>query len=411
MSKPTPKSAQAPEKKSLWKRYLLLFGGNSLLLSILLHFFFAVGATYFIVEHFQKKKHVNFQASGPPQQHNEIEHKVQLVKRNNVESAPPDLKRITTTEISTVTLTDVPEMPPVEEVTPTTISGVDGVLGNGMGNGMGGGGAGSGDGGMTMFGSAEGVGLVGTFYDMKQTADRKPTPIAAQGAELNSSIAVGGWETSPPTQKELQVLGDFVKVWDRNILNGYYKAPKTLQASQIFIPKFNAAEAPKAFGVQDTVEPRRWIVLYQAKIIPPKTGQFRFIGFADDFLVVRVGGRNVLDADWKSEKLVPSANVQEDVGQAPPYSGQPLYCGRWVEMEAGVPIDMEVLIGEGPGGDSSFFLFVQDRGKNYTKGDYPVFQLKDVPIPEWQNPGFVPPAFSKQKMVFGVAPPDATDNN
>jgi hypothetical protein len=190
------------------------------------------------------------------------------------------------------------------------------------------------------------------------------------------------------------------------MLDGYYKAPQTLHTEQIFIPKLKAAEAPKAFQVEGKVQPRRWIVIYKATIVPPESGDFRFVGFADDFLVVRVGGRNVLDGSWSSEKLLPEANDSANAGPAPGYAdrqGQRLAAGKWITMEAGASLEMEVMIGEGPGGDSSFFLFIQQRGVDSAPGDYPVFQLKDVEVPSWTDPDGVPSGFTKKKMVFGIS--------
>ena len=78
----------------------------------------------------------------------------------------------------------------------------------------------------------------------------------------------------------------------------------------------------------------------------------------------------------------------------------PLKCGKWVQMEAGTPMDMLVLIGEGPGGFSGFLLMIQKRGDDSPKGDYPVFQLQDSPIPDMSTDF----QFSKKKMVFQVSP-------
>ncbi len=123
---------------------------------------------------------------------------MELAKRNNVESAPPDLKRIVTTDITPITLPDVPVTPKTDETEPTEMAG-EGDVGNGMGGGNGSGGNG---GGSPEFGVPDGTGLVGTFYDMKQTPDLKPTDIAATGNELNDFRPVSGWENLPATQRE-----------------------------------------------------------------------------------------------------------------------------------------------------------------------------------------------------------------
>jgi len=171
-----------------------------------------------------------------------------------------------------------------------------------------------------------------------------------------------------------------------------------LFATQICIPFARSINAPKAFHVEGTVAPLRWIVIYHTKVIPPESGKFRFIGYADDFIVVRLGGQNVLDASLGYAQLDPAANVKESVGMGPKH--QPLKCGKWIQLTAGTPVDMQVLIGEGPGGYSGFLLMVQKQGVAAPKGDYPVFQLVDSPIPDFEQNFH----FSKNKMLFQISP-------
>jgi len=245
--------------------------------------------------------------------------------------------------------------------------------------------------------AGNGTGFVGVLYDLKQTPDKKPTNIANTQAELRQGKALN-WRKSPATQNGLKALRTFVKTWDTSLLANYYQAPTPLFATQICIPLTESINAPKAFHVEGTVAPMRWIVIYHAWVIPPESGQFRFIGFADDFMVVRVGGQNVLDASWNGEELAPEANVKEAVGLG--VERQPLKCGKWIQMEAGTPVDMQVLIGEGPGGHSGFLLMVQKQGVATPQGDYPVFQLQDSPIPDLDKTFH----FSKKKMVFQLSP-------
>jgi hypothetical protein len=239
--------------------------------------------------------------------------------------------------------------------------------------------------------------LVGTLYDLKQTPDHKPTDIAQTEAEQGGDLDPN-WLHSAPTQRGLEVLRHFVQAWDPDELDKYYKAPNTLSASQICIPVTASENAPAAFNVEGTVRPYRWIVIYHARIIPPESGEFRFIGYADDFMVVRMDQQNVLDACLSDEELVPQADVDLDVGMGS--QGRPLKCGKWIQMEAGTPMDMQVLIGEGPGGVSGFLLMIQKQGVDSPKGDYPVFQVQDSDVPDMGSDI----AFSGKKMLFKIAP-------
>jgi hypothetical protein len=224
--------------------------------------------------------------------------------------------------------------------------------------------------------AASGIQFEGHFYDLKQTQDRNPTKIG----------------------DGLKFLRTFVKSWDMGALRDYYKAAGTLYASQICIPVTPSDLATKAFHVDDVVKPSHWIVIYEAKVTPPESGRYRFIGFADDFLVVRIDEKNVLDAslsDDANEELDPMAKVKDGVGMSPE-AKRPLKCGPWIDMDSATPMDMEVLIGEGPGGLSGFLLMIQKEGDNSQKGDYPVFQLQDSPIPDMSR-NFT---LSKKKMLF-----------
>jgi hypothetical protein len=263
-------------------------------------------------------------------------------------------------------------------------AGTDGNLGNLSGTGGGYGEAGT------------GTGFVGTLYDLKQTPDLQPTNIAENEAEIKG--VDHHWQKSPETLNGLKVLRSFVKTWDMRLLDKYYKAPNPLYATQICVPSTPSKNAPIAFHVEGTVHPRRWNVVYRAKVISPDSGEFRFIGFADDFMVVRLDGQNVLDASYAGEELDPDADGKEDVGIGP--ENQPLKCGKWIHIDAGSPMDMLVLIGEGPGGFSGFLLMIQKRDDDSQIGDYPVFQLQQTPVPDL-GPNF---HFSKNTMVFQVSP-------
>ncbi len=370
----------AQEKKRLKKRWFAYFGANTLALSILLHVVFGVAATYLIVEHFVPK-HINFHATEPPSVHTDVEHKVQMAKRNNVESAPPDIKRIVSTEISPITLPDPPEVPVTDEANPSPMSGVDGVMGSSLA-GSGDHGANGSPGGNPLFGAPDGSGLQGDFYDLKQTPDKQPTNLdeSAYYALLKKYLAQG---------------------WDDSVLNQYYKSKVPLYADSIAISTRPSEEAPKAFNLQNEVQPGLWVVHYHGTVSAPAPGEYRFAGFGDNVLVVRVRGQLVFDGGWNplSENndlhealpfafpsYVPFANT--GIGDAH------LKVGPTFRLAAD-PVDMDVLIGD-DGGVCSFFLLIQKMDGNYEKTDdgtlkLPFFQLSSKDAPDFSNNAEHPP--------------------
>jgi hypothetical protein len=252
-----------------------------------------------------------------------------------------------------------------------------------QGTGLDAAGAGGRSGTGSMYGSTTGSGqeLVGQLYDLKQTPGRKATEFADPSDDHNGT-----------TWNGLDFLRSFVKDWDLSTLDRFYKAPITLYATQIFIPERRSEESTKAFGVSDVVQAKRWVIVYNAKVTAPETGTFRFVGWADDFMVVRWNGDNVLDACYAGELLDPSARTDSAANRVH---------GKWIDMEAGVPVPLQILIGEGPGGFSGFLLSVQKKGAESTTGDDPVFQLADGPIPDLPDLG---KGFTKKKMIFQPAP-------
>jgi len=359
----------APEERRLKKRWFAYFGANTLALSILLHILFAVAATYLIVEHFVPK-HINFHAAEPPSPHTEVEHQVQMAKRNNVESAPPDIKRIVTTDVSAITLPEPPEIPTTDDANPSPMTGLDGVMGSGLAGGgdLGGGNVGGGGGGgIPEFGSADGNGLQGYLYDLKQTPDLKPT-----GIDLNQYYAI---------------LNDFLdRGWNDSILEKYFKSSKPIYADRLAISSRGSEEAPKAFNLEKEVQPALWAIHYHGTVVAP-AGDYRFIGFADNVLIVRIGHTNVLDAGWTQllHDDVLHHNLPFIWSKLYPNETGLLKKGMLFHMDAETPVDMDILIGD-DGGLCAFYLLLMKEGNNYDQADdktpkVPFFQLgtKDAP--------------------------------
>jgi hypothetical protein len=394
-----PRTDSNPEnQRTRRRRWLLGFSGSSLAIAIFLHVLFGIGAAYWIVEHFQKK-HVNFRSTAAPAPNTEVEHKIEMSKKNTVDSAPPDLKRIVTTDVSPVILPDVPEVPQTDEIIPTTISGVSGQMGNGMGNGQG---NGSGNGSTleipppsdTDFGAPNGRGLEGNLYDLKQTSDRKSTDM--------------------DQDKYHAKITEFVHAdWDPGVLKDYYKSPKLLKTPTIFIPTIHADDGPKAFGVENEVQPNMYVVLYKGTVIPPEDGTYHFVGVADDILVVRANRHTVLDWCLYPVSYLQAEQKKYDITSphyTPTHSNDAfLWVGLPLHLQAGNPVELEVLIGEQPGGYSNYYLLMQRDETTYPIQDnktplLPIFQLDSQPI---QAHGNYPP-FLTTPAPWKSAPADGS---
>ena len=102
---------------------------------------------------------------------------------------------------------------------------------------------------------------------------------------------------------------------NESALRRYFAVPKKLGATQLFIPSRLADEAPKSFGVADKVKPNFWVIQYKGRFTAPVSGQFRFIGKADDLLWVAVEGRTVLEAHWDNNNFLTSWRPKEHVNE------------------------------------------------------------------------------------------------
>lgn len=224
-------------------------------------------------------------------------------------------------------------------------------------------------------GHAGGSTLKGTFYDLKQTRNGTPTGITPQQA--------------------VEVMHQFVSTgWKESTLNKYYRSPAALYASHFYIPKCQATDAPKAFQCADQVKDSRWCAVYRGTVTAPATGRFRFVGAADDAVVVRFNGKNVFDYGWYQLTIgkmtasdpayyqvmkghAANKTIQQELAGAgvftPPvtfyqYEGldewnerfHGLAAGTVFNVEKGKKYPLEILVSEIPGGEFGVILLIED---------------------------------------------------
>jgi len=215
---------------------------------------------------------------------------------------------------------------------------------------------------------------MGIFYDFKQSQDGKRTNV-----DVNQY-----WN----------ILDEFFsKGWDESVLNRYYRITRPLYTTQIFIPDINADSAPKAFGAGPNVLPSRWVIHYKGQVSPPESGTYRFYGSADDLIAVAIDGKTVLlnPLHSRTKVVFPLTNWERDRSTNPegPWAANSrLLAGDWVDMKSDQIYDLDVIIGERPGGQFNAFLMIEKQGGNYqmTKDGpiLPIFQIApyDTPVPE-----------------------------
>jgi hypothetical protein len=357
----------APWFQRLWKRAT---DRRFLFISVLLHVVFAAIAVFLVVQTISPKRKLTFKG-GPPSPNPSqrvMEHKVSLAKKQKTMSAPAPAKRITTTGMSKVALPEMPAMPTVDNSPLSKMAGMaPGGLGMTMGSPGGAGGSSGGGGGVPFFGVRDkGKGLPGTLYDLKQTRSRQDAKVDIK--QYHATVE------------------DFVhRNFSEGTFSRYFRSANPIYAPQIFIPILDAQDGPKAFGLEKEVKPSRWAILYQGKVRAPESGTFRFVGFADDIMVIRVDKKLVLDGSlanvsgWK-----PVANYTYDMR---PGRVAGFRAGEWFKVQAGQVIDLDILIGEQPGGLFYAQLFLEKEHGAYRKTKrgapiLPIFKVAEAPDPD-----------------------------
>ena len=384
---PPPDEPQSLPRK-LWKK---LTERRFLFISVAVHVLIGIIAMIFVVQSIVAKRKLTFTSAPPSPNKSQraLEHKVTMAKKQNTMSAPAQAKRITTTGLSKVSL---PDMPAISSSTDFNAGKMAGMGGTGVGLGFKGGlattgGKGALGGPISFFGMRgknENV-LHAKFYDLKQTKDKKPTQV--NGGNF------------------FQMHAEFITKdnWSSSVLSKYYCAPAPLFAPRVYVPPAKSEEAPKAYGVEKEAGPGLWLVHYKGRFRALKKGTFRFLGYADNVLAVRLNKKNALSAcstNIHNLSFDPEANSVplEKIGR--------LNAGRWFEVNKGQTYDIEILIGDDPGGAFYATLLYEEKGVIYPKRPdgspfYPVFELDNSPMP----PGSNPPFPEKSEKVFeGMKP-------
>jgi len=201
---------------------------------------------------------------------------------------------------------------------------------------------------VSVFGGGQTIGndFVGTLYDFKRK--RNGTPL---------TVALGKW-------KFLQEVGKFIENGCRpSTIARFYRSPKKLYTTTIMIPSTMSYFAPLAFGEMDMIG-NEFMVYYEGQIVHPKGGRFRFWGMADTFLVVRVNERVVFDY---ARRFTYAWDGKESKKTSSHFGHFPAYVGSWIELEPGVPLKMEVVLGELSGSLFAAMLAIEEEGVDYPK--------------------------------------------
>lgn len=325
---------------------------SALVVSVILHAILIIAALTFVAVRVVINSEQTFEVKEVKRPNMKLR-KLQVPVKEQKKTQAPKLRK---------TIVSKPKMNTVDIKMPEIV-GVKGGTGYGRSGGLGGLGF---DFDMDLFGGnkrGSGNEFVGHFYDLKQTSDGRRSEIGEVVARAKST----DFETDPDLlqarEQYREVVQRFLSGWDAGRLKGYFMAPREKFTTTFMMPQIGADEAPRAFGVEGQVKPMKWLALYQGQIAAPETGKYRFCGRGDDVLAVRVKRSLVLDASYMNasgwESKDPN-NWKYDM-----YGDSGLVIGDWFFLQKGRPVEMEVLIGEDPGGMFFCQLYIEQEGIAY----------------------------------------------
>jgi hypothetical protein len=381
----------ARPRRTLWQR----LGGEGLALSVLVHIVLVLIAIVWVVSTVTDgagKKDPNAFATGAGggaggPKAKEFKTKLQP---KNIKSLAKTNTRITSKNANaSLAVASLPSLSNPLLSAGAIGGGASKGFGGGSGGGIGAGkgvGAGGGRNFVSLFGmkggpNANAGGLIGTLYDLKQTADRKPT----SAAPANTGIAP--YRTSV---REFLESG-----WSAGRLQRFFKSPDKLVSGQLFITGRSADDAPKAFEVEKLMKPSRWVVHYRCYVEMPSSMPFRFVGSGDDFLIVRWNRKIALDDGYETY-LAGGGNYKDfgvKVTQEYKVDRRPgglhrLKAGPWIQVTKGTKVPVEVLIGETPGGVFDCYLAIEVaksstkvNGQYEGEGTLKLFRCNADPLP------------------------------
>lgn len=287
----------------------------------------------------------------PPDTPNVIHEPVPMEMSNRPKPAAPSAfsARVMAAQTNAPVSLEVPDVSLEFEGMGTGISDFgEAWTGSGDSNGAAGGSGG--------FGSSDRAsgGLAGKLYDFKQSPD---------GDEIRYNLA----DREEFVERVLRLQRSR---FSATSLRRHFVAPNSLYLTHLAIPDSSASAGPEYFGAKDSIKPSGWMAHYRGQVVVPKSGTYRFSGLGDDYLVLMINGRERLVACWGDiqERVAGRWEPTEPSGQfTSPMPGMKLVFGDWIRLKEGDVIDLDLGIGERPGGKVGFVLHVEEKGVDYRK--------------------------------------------
>lgn len=228
-------------------------------------------------------------------------------------------------------------------------------------------------------------GLDGVFYDFKQNA-------------AGNAIAY-----DPGSYfKRVKAFAD--SGFQASHMKPYFRAPQQMRLNFLAVPVMDADEGPKAFAVDTCVQPTGWLIHYSGTVHPPAPGEWRFVGYFDDALIVYINNQPVLDASRDElinlDEKTPDPALRQSFGGMSVLNGK-CYAGKWTPLTG--PVKIDIIVGERPGSQLGGLLMVENKRTKYRlrSNGTPVLPLFVISEPDAADRERMR-AFSEANAAFGL---------
>jgi len=124
-------------------------------------------------------------------------------------------------------------------------------------------------------------------------------------------------------------------------------------------------EFPDRTGLAPYIREGGWLAWYQGQVLPPRSGRYRFWGYADNHLLVAINGKPVFEGS-RRDSLFKELGIPRTNNPALPCLIAPagFACGEWIELDSD-PVQLDILFGERGGNLTSGLLLIEREGESY----------------------------------------------
>ncbi len=122
---------------------------------------------------------------------------------------------------------------------------------------------------------------------------------------------------------------------------------------------------PQRTGLEPYTESGGWLSWYHGNVVPPRSGRYRFWGYADNHLMVAINGEPVFEGSRRDSSFKELGISRTDNPALPCLIAPAGFaCSDWIEV-TDQPLQLDILFGEVGGRITSGLLLIEREGENY----------------------------------------------